>query len=58
MVKKMKYNGCTCKLIYNDYGERFGWDITLSDGSKDFAFLESIALMICDGRLKRAQPVN
>lgn len=50
----MKYNGCTCKLVFNQYVGRYWWEITFPDGKTDITLYEQIALMLCDGRLKRA----
>ena len=49
-----EYKGCTGKKSHSDIVNSSLWFITYEDGTKDVAHYLSIAIMLCDGRLKRA----
>lgn len=48
-----KYKGCKGEKAKLFTGKNI-WMLTFEDGKHDMAYDLSIALMLCDGRLKRA----
>ena len=49
-----RYHGCVGKKEKDFINGRSAWVIHFEDGKTEFAFNLGIALMLCDGRLKRA----
>jgi hypothetical protein len=50
----MKYKRCTGKKVFSEYLNQPVWELTYEDGTTETCMYLDVALMLCDGRLKRA----